>query len=65
MKQRIKIHTIGTEHEFLTDNISFVPRIGEGVCIPADKINTYIVQEIVYDYYEDGSCTANIYVRSL
>jgi hypothetical protein len=65
MKQKIRIATIGTEHEYITENTSFVPRIEEYVCIPADRINTYIVKEIVYDYYEDGSCTANIYVRSL
>lgn len=65
MKDQIIIHPIGTEYEYIRENTSFVPRIGECVCIPADKLNTYIVKEITYDYYEDGSCTANIYVRSL
>lgn len=60
----IKIHPIGTEYEYITENTSFVPRIGESVCIPADKLNTYIVKEIRYNYCEDGSCTANIYVRN-
>lgn len=59
---KLIINPIGSEHEYILENISFVPRIGEGVCIPSDKINTYIVKEIVYDYYEDGSVTANLYV---